>query len=119
MDRYDYTTLKDCLKRRDWISEHDSVHTVGTILRNDYVIITVEQAFDYFEKPWHWEPEIKEAVVAFEIEHCLKDLSRLSLTEAALALNWLEAFGFEQDAVDQLEEDWQENHQEGLCAAKS
>jgi len=31
----------------------------------------------------------------------------------------MEAFGFEQDAVDQLEEDWQENHQEELCVAKS
>jgi hypothetical protein len=119
MDRGDYITLKDCLGSRAWADEQDTVHTVGDILRNDYVINSVDQAFDYFAKPWRFEPEIKEAVVAFEIEHCLKDMARLSLTEAASALNWLEAFGYEQKAVDQLEEDWQENHQEELCAAKS
>jgi len=119
MDRYDYETLKDCLGSKAWADEQDTVQTVGNILRNDYVINSVEQAFDYFGKPWRFEPEIKEAVVAFEIEHCLKDMARMNLKDAALALNWMEAFGFEQDAVDQLEEDWQENHQEELCVAKS
>jgi len=119
MDRYDYDTLKACLNHKDWISSHDTAHTVGTILRDEYVINSVDQAFDYFEKPWHYEPEIRTLVVEYEIEHILKDLSNLSLKEVAEALNWLEAFGYDQEAVDQLEEDWQENHQEELCAAKS
>jgi hypothetical protein len=119
MDRYDYETLKDCLKHKDWYSSHDTVHTVGTILRNDCAINSVDQAFDYFEKPWHYEPEMRELVVEYEIRHILKDMSKLSLKDAATALNWLEAFGYDQEAVDQLEEDWQENHPEELCVAKS
>ena len=119
MDRYNYETLKSCLNHRIGWDSHDTTHTVACILRDGYVINSVDQALDFFEKPWHYEPEIRTLVVEYEIEHILKDLSRLDLKGAAEALNWLEAFGYEQKAVDQLEEDWQENHQEELCAAKS
>jgi hypothetical protein len=112
MDRYGYETLKACLKHKEWISSHDTVHTVGTILRDEYVINSVDQTFDYFEKPWHYETEIRDTVIEWEIDHILKDLGWLDLRGAAEALNWLEVFGYEQGSIDQLEEDWNENHQE-------
>ena len=113
MDRSDYNTLKDHLKHKDWCNEQDTVITVGLILTNECVIRSASIAFEYIEKPWHWEKEMHELCKDFELGKLMRPILKITdMVEIGDVLNWLEAFGFEQDAVDRLEEDWQENHQE-------
>lgn len=114
MDRYDYETLKDCLKRKDWCNSHDNIITVGLILNNECVLDTGKQALDYFEKPWHWENDMRDLIVDYELEQMSEDLERLSYSETELAIGWLSEFDFDSKTIETLETDLEERE---LCHA--
>jgi hypothetical protein len=105
VDKYYYAILKDCLsrKRGDWIASQDDVLSVGHILANEYIITTAKDMLDFVEKPWHWEPEMRDLIVDHELEQIASDMDNLLPLEAISALSWLESFGYEQKAVDALE----------------
>jgi hypothetical protein len=92
MDREDYTYLKDCIFKR-WEESHDTVMTVGRILKEEGYIRDVDQAFDYFDAPWHYETDMKEIMSEWEMEHLSGDFFRLSVgKEREIALQWISEF---------------------------
>ena len=111
MDKYGYETLKDCLRSKGWANSHDTIMTVGYILRdegtfnNDSDII-----FEYFEKPWHFEKEIRDLVVEYELNQICDDINKLSPNEALGALDWLDKFGCDSKTIDAIGTDLQETY---------
>jgi len=114
MDRYSYGTLKDCLSRRNWADSNDTVMTVGYILKDEYVFEGVDDVFEYFDKPWHWETDMRKIVIDYEYRHVIKDFQKLSDIDAITALSWLDKFGYELKVIDDLETDLSERE---LCPA--
>ena len=89
MDRDDYEYLKECIFKR-WEESHYNVMTAGRILKEEGYIQDVDQAFDYFEAPWHYETEMKEAISEWEIENWSRDFFFLSLgDDRDIALQWM------------------------------
>jgi hypothetical protein len=110
MDRYDYETLKDCLKRSNWEHSHDTVMAVGKILFDERALDTYDMIFNYFDKPWHYEPEIRELVIEWELELVGKDIEHLTTKEAEIAINWLDHYGFDSKVIDTLTESLDERY---------
>lgn len=89
MDRDDYEYLKECIFKR-WEDDHGTIMIVGRILKDEGYIHDVDQAFDYFDAPWHYEHEMKEVTSEWEIDNLSKDFFRLSLGEERdTALQWM------------------------------
>jgi hypothetical protein len=105
MDTYNYETLKSCLSRKngDWVGSHDTIMTVGYILKEECVFSCIEAVFEYFEKPWHFEKEMRDLIIDHELEQIASDMDNLLPSDAISALSWLEVFGYDQKAVDALE----------------
>jgi hypothetical protein len=40
-----------------WYEMLNEVYEFGTVLRDAGQIWELDQAFEYFEKPWHWQAE--------------------------------------------------------------
>lgn len=119
MDNWDYETLKHFLRPSmvEGKDNSDIVHTVGTILVNEHALNTARDVLEYFEKPWHFEPEIKQLCADWEIDRIIPYLDLMIYEDAELALQWLRAFQFEDKAVDALEKDLSERElcPTGLC----
>lgn len=119
MDRYDYKTLKDCLshKNGDWVGSQDTVITVGHILNRNYIFEGANEAFEFIEKPWHWETEMRDICKDYELTKLMRPILQITdIDEIRIVLDWLEAFGYEQGTIDELEESWNEEYAETLCA---
>lgn len=92
MDRFDYRTLKDTLAHRKGYDMIDTIISVGHILNREFIFDGASDAFDYIEKPWHWESDMRDLIVEYELDKVSKDLEYLTLDQAEEAILWLDLF---------------------------
>jgi len=117
MDKYDYMTLKDTLAHRKGYDMLDTIISVGHILNREFIFDGASDAFDYIAKPWHWEPDIKELVVNYELERVDTDLAYLTLDQAEEAILWLDEYlGFDYKTIQTLLETLEERYILCVCA---
>jgi hypothetical protein len=120
MDKWDYGILKDCLKTstklssplKMWCNSLDTVIMVGHILDRECGFEGPCAVFEFIEKPWHWENEMRELVIEYELEQVASDIERMVIDEATEALVWLDKFGFEDKTLNALMNDISERE---LC----
>ena len=112
MEKHAYETLKNCLSRKngDWVGSHDTIMTVWHILKDGYIFEGVGDVFEYFDKPWHWENEMRDLVVDYELNQICDDINRLPPNEALDALDWLDKFGCDSKTIDAIGIDLQETY---------
>lgn len=89
MDRTDYSLLKCYIKNTDWCNCHSNILIVGRILKNEHVLDTVDITFDYFDRPWHFEPEMKTLIMEYELDLVSNDFFSIIPDERDVALQWL------------------------------
>jgi hypothetical protein len=120
MDKWDYGILKDCLKTsvklssplKMWCNSLETVIMVGHILDRECGFEGPGAVFEFIEKPWHWENEMRELVIEYELDKVADDIERMTMDEATEALVWLDKFGFEDKALNALMNDISERE---LC----
>lgn len=106
MDKNEYETLKLLIKDPNWCVNGDSVLSVGNVLREERIIDHVGTAFDYFEAPWHYEPEIKDLIKEYELELVSEKFFNLPICDREPALDWMFTFNIvSKDAYDLLLDD--------------
>lgn len=125
MNRNDYETLKDCMKQsaktstplKMWCASFDNVLMVARILKGEYTFTghtnddTAENIIDYFEKPWHWETDMRDLIVEYELDKVSKDLEYLTLDQADEAILWLDEFcHFDYKTIQALLETLEERY---------
>jgi hypothetical protein len=64
--------------------------------------------FEYFDKPWHFEKEMRDLVIEYELNQICDDINRLPPAEALDALDWLDKFGYDSKTIDAIGTDLQE-----------
>lgn len=109
MDNNDYEILKTCIKNPDWYINNNNVLSVGNVLREERIIDHVSTAFDYFEAPWHYEPEIKDLIKEYELELVSDGFFALPICDRELSLEWMFKFDIiSKDAYDLLLDDMED-----------
>lgn len=106
MDKDSYSLLKHYMSDLNWYNNYENILTVGRILKDECILNSVDTTFDYFNKPWHFEPEIKDLIKEHELDLVSEGFFSLPIYDRGLSLDWMFTFGIvSKDAYELLFDD--------------